>query len=189
MEALISRLVDAAKNGEVLTVIYHGGSQPGTQRQIAPIRIDDKVLWARYMPKNIVKSFSLSKIELIEQGQDSPISTPAAYDPEFKPKPRYIDLKDFLAKHLGDLESAGWYIGIDVQPDSPEVRVGVFKTLKDGTPRKHPIWSLEYRTHRWDEEEQKERQRKWLVNERDRKIQSFMTLDQAADVFLAKVLA
>ena len=45
-EEKISRLTEATKSGEVLTIVYHAGSQPDTKRTISLMKIqrDDIVL-------------------------------------------------------------------------------------------------------------------------------------------------
>lgn len=38
--SIANTLKSAASNGEVLWIVYHGGSQPGSSRELAPISID-----------------------------------------------------------------------------------------------------------------------------------------------------
>jgi len=56
-------LREAAETGEIVTVIYHGGSQPGTKRRLAPITVTAREIRARDIPTGEVKNFLLSKIE------------------------------------------------------------------------------------------------------------------------------
>ena len=57
-------LVDAIENKQSLTVVYLGGSQPGTLRNISPISINGDKLRARCHSSGAVKVFNLGKIQL-----------------------------------------------------------------------------------------------------------------------------
>ena len=62
--AVRERLQRAIGTGELIGIVYHGGSQPGAFREIAPLQIDADKVRARCYSSNAVKVFSLSKIEL-----------------------------------------------------------------------------------------------------------------------------
>ena len=64
METLRKILEEAIGTGELITIIYHGGSEPGSRRMISPIKVDDKIVRARCLTSNKVKGFSIDKIEL-----------------------------------------------------------------------------------------------------------------------------
>ena len=57
-------LLDAIENKKSLTVIYLGGSQPGTLRDISPISISEDKLRARCHSTDAVKFFNIGKIQL-----------------------------------------------------------------------------------------------------------------------------
>lgn len=185
-EAIEKVLKDAARAGEVVAIIYHGGSQPGTLRQIAPISVSGNIVWARSFPQNVVKSFSVSKIAFPDDA-DPPSDK---YDPDFKPALRYKTLSEFFA-HIRVVFAMGgmssWHVAYEKDPDSPNERVGVFAKLKNGNIRKHPTWALHFETNRFDDAGIVERKRKWLVIERNRNMKSFTTLDKAAEAFLSGV--
>ena len=63
------RIREAAEAGEVLRVIYAGGSQPGARREIAPISIQNGKVRARCFSSNAVKTFVIDKIEVVEGNQ------------------------------------------------------------------------------------------------------------------------
>ncbi len=69
-----SRLEDAIKNKEVLTIKYLAGTQPNTFRKILPKKITDYLLIAddTMYESRPQKSFMLEKIELYESYQDLP---------------------------------------------------------------------------------------------------------------------
>jgi len=46
--ALRARLTTAAESGEILRIIYHGGSQPGSSRDVCPIEISGDLELTRF---------------------------------------------------------------------------------------------------------------------------------------------
>jgi predicted DNA-binding transcriptional regulator YafY len=58
------RLKEAIEDGEVLKIIYHGGSQPGTSRYIAPIQVGNGKVRARCYSSKDVKVFYLNNLPL-----------------------------------------------------------------------------------------------------------------------------
>jgi hypothetical protein len=70
------RLKEAAEAGEVITVVYHGGSQPGTKRDISPIKVSKTEVLARCLVTGQPRSFRLSKLEIVRK--DYPAK---AYEP------------------------------------------------------------------------------------------------------------
>ena len=64
-------LTEACVNGEVVRIIYHGGSQPGTVRAISPIEVSKSEVRARDLAVGIAKTFKLAKIELAEASTSS----------------------------------------------------------------------------------------------------------------------
>lgn len=77
----------SATAGEILTIVYHGGSQPGTKRQIVPIEIRRDALSAMDLSTNKRKQFSINKIEIISHDDTGK----AAYVPVRKPRIPKID--------------------------------------------------------------------------------------------------
>ena len=59
-------LSEAIGTGEILTIIYNGGSQPGAQRQISPIKISGPIVVARCLSSDEIKKFSIPKIEILQ---------------------------------------------------------------------------------------------------------------------------
>ena len=48
-DSLREILDQAAKNGEVIRIVYHSGSQPGTVREIVPMEVTNTELRARWV--------------------------------------------------------------------------------------------------------------------------------------------
>ena len=70
-------MATAAEAGEIVRVVYHRGSQPGTVREIAPIAVSDDEVTARDIAAGIDKTFRLAFLELA-----GPEMIAAAFDPE-----------------------------------------------------------------------------------------------------------
>lgn len=60
----IERLQAAVGTGEVLRIIYYGGSQPGAVREVVPIALKEGRLWALCVADNQTKSYTLDKVAL-----------------------------------------------------------------------------------------------------------------------------
>src|SRR5690606_24924582 len=63
---LLAALRRSAETGELVAVIYHGGSQPGTVREIGVVRIGTGEVWARDGQLPRAKKFLLAKLRLVE---------------------------------------------------------------------------------------------------------------------------
>ncbi len=59
-------LTEAIDRGMVLTVVYHGGSNPGQPREIRPLEIAGDRVRVRCMDDGIDKTFVLSRIQIIK---------------------------------------------------------------------------------------------------------------------------
>jgi len=121
---VVERLERAAKAGERLTIVYHGGSQPGTAREIGVIRVTPLEVRARCYASNTVKTFKVSKIEIVGDEEVIP-----SYDPQPEPAPP-LGILDVLSRRADDLKSFGWHVEID------EDSISVHRYLKNGRPQK-----------------------------------------------------
>jgi hypothetical protein len=82
---LKDKLIEASKAGEIITIVYHGGSQPGTKRDISPIRVSETEVLARCLVTEKPRTFRLSKLEIVSEDYPS-----KNYDP--KAESRSADL-------------------------------------------------------------------------------------------------
>jgi len=64
MVELRERLESAAHAGEMVSIIYHGGSRAGIARRVLPVRVTEDVVWAIEADGEQRKQFKLAKIEL-----------------------------------------------------------------------------------------------------------------------------
>jgi hypothetical protein len=122
------KIREAIGTGELINIIYHGGSEPGTARMILPIKIEGDKVRAKCYTSNKVKSFSLEKIEFA--GDEITDYTGAHREPE--------TLEEAIAPFLDELKGAGWEI--ELTSDS----AGLFTLFKNGKRRKSAIVSIYY---------------------------------------------
>ena len=62
------RLNEAIKSGEILTIKYQKGSQPGTLRKIRPRNIEQDMLYAYHMDR--LKSYFINEIHIFDLNED-----------------------------------------------------------------------------------------------------------------------
>ncbi len=186
-DATKQRLLDAIKSGEVLRVVYHGGSQPGTLRQIAPVALADDglLLRARCYASNSIKEFALHKIVIVESDEQAATITPWQADFE----PAHIGtLGNLFDASKAKFEAVGWHIEKD------EHRLSLHRCLKNGKPLKSADVALNFEEFTFDlivhadgqvhEENRRLRARPWVVRGKKKDTKTFSELDKAAAVFL-----
>lgn len=122
----LDQLRQAIDTGEVVTIIYHGGSQPGTSRQIQPRKLDSKHLRAIDVATHRNKQFLLDKLEIA-----SGTTGAAQYDPS-APPPKTPSLSEFIEQHTEELASLGWHI------EQTESSATLHHHFKNGKPQKTP---------------------------------------------------
>ncbi len=132
IDALKQRLQETLGTGEVLNIIYHGGSEPGTARQVLPKRLDGDILRALCLTANRVKGFHLSKVELAETDQQTYTGT----KPREEEPPEPESLEAGMAPYLAELESLGWIIAWRTN------QIGLFECFKNGKRKAMPTLYL-----------------------------------------------
>lgn len=131
METIKKILEEAIGTGEIITIIYHGGSEPGASRMISPIKVNDGIVRARCLTTNKVKGFSLDKIELSSSDQVS--YTGQTTKPE-EPENLIAGIEPFI----NELNELGWLV------QQYEDQIGLFERFKNGKPKKRPTVFLIY---------------------------------------------
>lgn len=122
---IVEKLKEAAKNGERVKIIYHGGSQPGAQREIAPIKVTETEIRARCYKSNSVKIFKIKKIELAFDGMSTP-----AYNPDYKKLVDSRTILEAMSVYMEELKQLGWHIDLDQE------FISVHRYFKNGKIRK-----------------------------------------------------
>lgn len=74
-------LMKAIESGEVVRIRYHGGTQPGTIREIVPRNFKGKYLYATCVISDSFKSFLIEKIEIVPNEDSFAVN----YEPDKKP--------------------------------------------------------------------------------------------------------
>jgi hypothetical protein len=125
--ALRARLTSAADTGEVLRIIYRGGSQPGSARDVCPVEIKGDLLRAHDVAAGADKQFRLSNIEIV----DAQVTAPA-YDPHFVHPPATVDpsIGDHFAPMVAELQALGWHVQLS------EDALFLSGYFKNGLPRR-----------------------------------------------------
>jgi hypothetical protein len=120
------RLAAASAAGEIIRVVYHRGSQPGTVREIAPMAIVNDEVRARDIAAGFDKNFKLAYLELAELNTEA-----RAYDPAAPPpaEDRQTVLVA-LTPHVAELQGLGWHVELS------EHRISLHRFFKNGKPRK-----------------------------------------------------
>jgi hypothetical protein len=97
------RLQAAVDAGEMIAIIYHGGSHPGVVRRVLPVRVTEDAVWAIEADGEQRKQFKLAKVELAPDGvepqnlSDEPVDEPATLD-------------DALEPYAGELAASPWAV-------------------------------------------------------------------------------
>ena len=187
-----TRIRQSIGTGEVIGIIYHGGSQPGTFREITPIQADDEKVRAHCHTSHVVKVFLIEKIELrdIEPTADDLSNR---WDPRRTRHPKFITIDDAFAALRSDLEALGWHVTRDT--DEEGERIDLREFFKNGKLRKNYSASLVYQSTATrlvvNEEGELTREatgprtRPWIVRSKQFKsAKTYADADKAIELFL-----
>jgi hypothetical protein len=133
LDLIRDTLSAAVGTGNAVRIIYHGGSQPGSVRDVVPISTSVYELRARDVTSGIAKTFKLAKIELPGEGVSRP-----KYDPENIPEEVEGTIWEVLCDERPSLEAFGWHVVIE------DHCVSLARYFKNGKPRKTPDVQLVY---------------------------------------------
>jgi hypothetical protein len=178
---LRARLHAAATCGEIVSIIYHRGSQPGAVRDIVPLAITDDEVRARDIASKMDKTFKLAHLELA--GAASAASK--RYDPDVAA----IDgtsLHLAFEPHVAALQALGWHV--ELAPDC----VSLHGFFKNGKLRKGSTvallfreWSIEpLDDGEWQEPGVKSTRPYYLASPSFERARTFAHLSPAMSVFL-----
>lgn len=183
-EELIEKLTEAIETGEVLSIIYHGGSQPGAVRQLSPIKVTHREVRAREIETGIVKTFLVAKIELAG-GQ----TTARRYVPEEGNNINEpASIQEAFQNEVEELESLGWHVQLE------EDSISLHRYFKNGKPLKGSDVSLYFDEYTSDfvvdldgelqEENVRKKQKPWMVRAKGINTRSYSSLYKAANLFI-----
>lgn len=184
------QLQEATSSGVVLKVKYHGGSQPGSIRDIAPISIKSGKVRARCYTSNAVKTFSIDKIEILEgnAGQKE-----AIWDKSKENSVGYVSLEQVQNEKLSELESLGWHV------EYSDSSLSLHRRFKNGNPLKSSDVSIVFEEFDYDyvtdedgeirKENERKRIRPWVVRTKNKDTVTYGKLDKAVALFLEQAAA
>lgn len=187
-KSAITLLLEESKNNQQpLTIAYHGGSHPGTIRKILPVRITGEKVRALCSSTNMVKTFVISKIEVVEKGSESEGTT---WSQAYVQEETFNSLQEIYTAKREDLLSLGWHIQFDL--DS----LSLHRTRKNGKPLiGHDVWinyeeytsdsAYDVETQSFIEVDYRKRIRPYSVRAKGEDTKSYSNLNKAAALFLA----
>ena len=185
-------LKEAIETGEVLKVRYHGGSQPGALREIAPISVNGDKVRARCYSSDAVKTFVISKVEIVgfaKKGDE--------WQKGKEQKSEYVSLSCVLEENANLFDKLGWHIESELSGD--QQFLSLHALFKNGNPKKGAEIELSYEKYAyemvvdWESDSEYiepvpeitgERKRPWTVRAKKETTKSFGSLDKAAAPFL-----
>jgi hypothetical protein len=141
------QLEQAIGTGQLIGIIYHGGSQPGSYREIAPLQINGDKVRARCYTSNAVKMFSLDKIEL-RGSVPTPEDGKIEWDPHHIKVPQFNGIGEIYQAHLTDLGVLGWTVEFEKYDDGEAIWLR--SKFRNGSLGKTPDVALLYEALIWD---------------------------------------
>ena len=100
---------EAISTGEIITIVYEGGSQPGTKRQISPISISNSMVRAICLNSNEMKLFCLSKIQIVSNADSFKSYNPNSQKPAADEP---CNLSEILSKHINEFKALKFHLEI-----------------------------------------------------------------------------
>lgn len=125
------RLQEACDDGELISIVYHGGSHAGLARRIVVTNVTADAVWAREADGRQSKQFKISKIQLAPA--DAVVHN---LDDSQAPQPSTLD--EAIAPHMAILMDSPWVVVSE--PNA----IKLYGTFKNGKRRKRPALALTY---------------------------------------------
>lgn len=132
--AILECLYSAAGTGEIVRLVYRGGSRPGMPRDVVVLLVNDGCVVCHEPPDTARKTYDLAKITAASVGDMVPL-------PRQSPLPASCStLAEYGEAFRAEFEAAGWHVVVE------EMRIGVGGFHKNGKPRKGCDIELRYTT-------------------------------------------
>ncbi len=142
MNSVADLLRSIVGSGELIKIVYNGGSRPGEARQVVPVSLTNEELIAVEPGIRNSKQYKLNRIASAElangqralnaDAQAVPVMPPTSTLPVLKTLAAYVEL------FRVELAAAGWHIY-----ESNE-SFGLATKMKNGNPRKAPSISVQF---------------------------------------------
>ena len=173
-------------SGQEIAIIYLGGSQPGTQRIVAPLKMKGEILIALDIATNRVKNYSIGKIEFLKEA-----SLAQPYNADLAQETALIDrlsLRQMADVFTEDLSPLGGHV------EPSETSIQLARYFKNGKPKKSAdlvisheefVYSFEFDLDLGDFVEAKKLSvRPWRVSRLSASQRSFSLFSRAWIVFV-----
>lgn len=147
--SVAERLQQAVGSGEIVSIRYDGGSQPGAHREILPLQVGTAKVRARCYTSAAVKEFMLSKITILAEPLRASGDGPAKWDAAATAAPAHLTVPEIADMHRSALEALGWRVLVERTDDGEYLnlyRLG----KRTGKPLKHPTVTLGFEPMTWD---------------------------------------
>lgn len=190
-----AKLKETIESGEILNVWYFGGETPGSKRDIFPIVILDDKVRAKCMKTDIVKIYSIEKMELYIAGKPSELAKKQSL-----PLCDFESISDILNFSNDTLQSEGWIVKGDNE------HITLHLAFKNGKVKKKPVVQLRFDEFEYiypepdlnspdfngvfwenvdlDSLEKKKRTRPWIVSAKDKGTITYGKSNKAFSRFL-----
>ncbi len=179
-----SILTRAIEGGEIIKIIYHGGSHPGLVREVAPIRVEGDKVRARCYTSKGVKAFFISKIQLV--GDEATLDQ-KQFDQLHSIVEKITDIASAHAELNEEMTSLGWSIMLS------EDAFTLHHCFKNGKTKKTPVVGIAYDEFTtdiiWEEdytmtEVTKKRIKPWVVTSKGKAARYFGKISKAVEAFI-----
>lgn len=140
---MLEKFREAIGTGEVLRIVYDGGSSPGAIRDILALAIlDDGKVHAKCLKTLQAKTFVLSKMRL----SDSAIET---YDPTIPKRVVYSNLAEAFEGVAPEIRSLGWHVQIEDEDRGGQC-LSAHRVTRTGRTMKGSFASVTFTPKQWD---------------------------------------
>lgn len=134
------RLKDAIETGEILGIVYFGGSQPGTYREIYPIKLEGKHFKAKCFTSDAVKIFTISRVEILSNDA----SRPTEWSLQHVDTDRFEHFDTIYSTYGDYFVSLGWHVEVSSSNELTITGISLHRYFKNGKVRKAHDISMEY---------------------------------------------
>ncbi|WP_434939174.1 hypothetical protein ACRWQN_17670 [Shewanella sp. HL-SH8] len=185
--SVVETLRNSIRTGEIVTIIYHGGSNPGASREIFPVGIlsGDEKLRARCIVDGATKVFKIDKISIVDA--DGVIDMAR----DISQSKLYTSLKELYLDAVPLFDAEKFHIELG------DNELSVHKKWKNGKHQKGVVINIyyqeaytnlvfNYETSQFDEVTKKP-QRPWCIFGKNVTPNSYKDFNKAAYYFIEQI--
>jgi hypothetical protein len=185
--SVVETLRASIRTGEIVTIIYHGGSNPGASREIFPIGImpGDEKLRARCIVDGATKMFKIDKISIVDGDGVIDIAK------DISQSKLYTSIKELYLDVITRFDAETVHIEL------VDNELSAHKKWKNGKPQKGAVIEIFYREEYTDfvfnyetgqlDEVTKKHHRPWFVGGKSVVTNSYKDFNKAAYYFIEQI--